>query len=107
MLDFQMVPAFFPALGTGLQVRVVSGVPLLGVSQLPLDRLVNRIIKRAIDITGALVGLALTAPIMAVFAVLVYLESPGPVFYRQSRTSRCGRNFCISGRGTARRPDAR
>jgi exopolysaccharide biosynthesis polyprenyl glycosylphosphotransferase len=95
MLDFQMVPAFFPALGTGLQVKLVSGVPLLGVSRLPLDRLVNRIIKRGIDVVGALVGLALTLPIMAVFAVLVYLESRGPVLYRQHRTSRCGRSFSI------------
>ena len=95
MLDFQMVPAFFPALGTGLQVRLVRGVPLLGVSRLPLDRLLNRIIKRAIDIVGGAVGLVLTAPIMAVFGLLVYLESPGPILYRQARTSRSGRTFYI------------
>jgi exopolysaccharide biosynthesis polyprenyl glycosylphosphotransferase len=95
LLDFQMVPGFFPALGTGLQIRLVSGVPLLGVSRLPLDRLGNRIIKRAIDVVGALVGLVLSLPIVAVFATLVYLESPGPVFYRQWRTSRNGRSFSI------------
>jgi exopolysaccharide biosynthesis polyprenyl glycosylphosphotransferase len=95
MLDFQMVPAFFPALGAGLQVKLVNGVPLLGVSRLPLDRLINRLIKRTTDIVGALVGLALATPVMAVFAVLVYLESPGPVLYRQFRTSRCGRGFYI------------
>lgn len=95
MLDFQMVPGFFPALGTGLQVKLVNGVPLLGVSRLPLDRLANRMIKRTMDIVGALVGLAIALPIVGVFAVLVYLESPGPVLYRQFRTSRCGRRFCI------------
>jgi exopolysaccharide biosynthesis polyprenyl glycosylphosphotransferase len=95
MLEFQMVPAFFPALGSGLQVRLVSGVPLLGVSRLPLDRLVNRIIKRTIDLIGGVVGLVVSLPIMSVFAVLVYLESPGPVLYRQYRTSRCGRSFSI------------
>ncbi len=105
MLDFQMVPAFFPALATGLQVRLVSGVPLLGVGRLPLDRLVNRIIKRGIDVVGALVGLVVSLPIMAVFATLVYLESPGPVFFRQSRTSRSGRSFSIY-KIRSMRPDA-
>jgi len=95
MLDFQMVPGFFPALGTGLQVRLVSGVPLLGVSRLPLERLFNRMVKRTIDIIGALVGLSVALPVVGVFAVLVYLESPGPVLYRQLRMSRCGRRFSI------------
>lgn len=95
MLDFQMVPAFFPALGTGLQVRIVRGVPLLGVSRLPLDRLVNRILKRTIDIVAGAVGLIIAVPIILVFGLLVYLESPGPILYRQKRTSRSGRTFHI------------
>ncbi len=95
MLDFQMVPAFFPALGSGLHVRLVRGVPLLGVSRLPLDRLVNRIMKRAIDIVGGAVGFVLSVPVILFFGTLVYLESPGPILYRQKRTSRSGRTFYI------------
>ena len=95
LISFQMVPAFFPALGSGLSVENVSGVPLLGVTRLPLDLTVNRIAKRALDIVGALVGLALAAPIVVVFAGLVYRESPGPVIFRQRRTSRSGRHFDI------------
>jgi exopolysaccharide biosynthesis polyprenyl glycosylphosphotransferase len=90
-----MVPEYFPALNSGLQVQTVSGVPLLGVSELPLDRTRNRVIKRAVDIFGAIVGLALSAPIIFVFGVMVYIESPGPVFYWQRRTSRAGRTFSI------------
>ncbi len=41
--------------------------------------------KRAIDIAGAAVGLLLTAPLMPVIAAAIYLESPGPVFFRQRR----------------------
>jgi lipopolysaccharide/colanic/teichoic acid biosynthesis glycosyltransferase len=37
----------------------------------------------------------LSAPIIALFALLVYLESPGPVFYRQVRVGRRGRLFRI------------
>jgi len=44
-----------------------------------------RIAKRAIDVMGAAVGLAVTAPLMPLIAAAIYLESPGPVFFRQRR----------------------
>jgi lipopolysaccharide/colanic/teichoic acid biosynthesis glycosyltransferase len=47
--------------------------------------LMNRIIKRTIDIIGASVGLILAAPIMALVALAVKLDSAGPVFYTQLR----------------------
>ena len=37
----------------------------------------------------------MSAPIIALYALLVYLESPGPVFYRQLRVGRRGRHFHI------------
>ncbi|HXQ80194.1 MAG TPA: exopolysaccharide biosynthesis polyprenyl glycosylphosphotransferase [Opitutaceae bacterium] len=95
MLGFQMVPEYFPALNSGLQVQTLSGVPLLGVSQLPLDRTLNRMIKRVMDIVGALAGICVSALLVPVFALAVHLESPGPVFQRQRRASRGGRTFNI------------
>jgi len=44
-----------------------------------------RIAKRAIDVMGAAFGLAITAPLMPVIAAAIYLESPGPVLFRQRR----------------------
>lgn len=44
-----------------------------------------RIAKRAIDLAGAVVGLAVSAPLVPVIAAAIYLESPGPVLYRQRR----------------------
>lgn len=41
--------------------------------------------KRALDIVLSLVGLAITAPLMAMAAILIKSTSPGPVFYRQER----------------------
>jgi len=95
MIGFKMVPEYFPALNSGLHVQTLSGVPLLGVSQLPLDRTLNRMIKRVTDIVGAMVGLCVSALIVPPFALMVYLESPGPIFYSQRRTSRGGRTFDI------------
>src|SRR5262245_23758560 len=44
-----------------------------------------RIAKRAIDVVGSLVGLAITAPVIPVIAAASYVANPGPVFYRQRR----------------------
>jgi exopolysaccharide biosynthesis polyprenyl glycosylphosphotransferase len=94
-LDFKMIPAYFPALSSGLQVRSLNGVPLLGVTQLPLDRSMNRLSKRLVDIVGGFLGIILSIPLIAFFGLLVFIESPGPIFYRQLRMSRSGRTFYI------------
>ncbi|MCK6456258.1 MAG: sugar transferase [Phycisphaerae bacterium] len=51
------------------------------------------IAKRAVDVVGSLIALALFLPVMALAAVLVMLTSPGPVFFRQSRAGRYGKPF--------------
>jgi exopolysaccharide biosynthesis polyprenyl glycosylphosphotransferase len=95
MMDFKIIPACFRIFVSGLQLETVSGTPMLGVSRLPLDNSINYLLKRLVDIVGALVGLAISLPIMAVFGVIVYLESPGAVLYRQRRTGIVGRSFEI------------
>ncbi len=49
--------------------------------------------KRALDVVGAAVLLLLLAPVFAVVAVLIRLDSPGPVLFRQERVGRDGRPF--------------
>jgi exopolysaccharide biosynthesis polyprenyl glycosylphosphotransferase len=95
MVDFMTIPSGFQILLSGLELTTISGVPVLGVTKLPLNNPVNWALKRAIDILGALVGIILSAPLIAVFGLLVYLESPGPVLYRQLRVGRRGRHFQI------------
>jgi sugar transferase (PEP-CTERM system associated) len=49
--------------------------------------------KRALDLLGAIVGLGLAGPLLAVLAVAIKVSSAGPVFYRQARVGRDGRIF--------------
>jgi len=53
------------------------------------------IVKRAIDLASGLIGLILTVPIMLLVAILVRLDSPGPVFYRQTRVGLRGKCFQV------------
>lgn len=51
------------------------------------------ILKRTFDIIGSLVAMVVFAPLWFTIAVLIKLDSPGPVFYRQIRMTRGGRCF--------------
>jgi lipopolysaccharide/colanic/teichoic acid biosynthesis glycosyltransferase len=52
-------------------------------------------VKRAFDILVSLLLLLLFLPLFLVLAILIKLDSPGPVFYRQERITQFGRPFMI------------
>ena len=56
-------------------------------------RALSSVAKRAFDIVASLVLLALTVPLIAIFAVLVKLDSRGPAFFRQIRVGLFGQSF--------------
>jgi exopolysaccharide biosynthesis polyprenyl glycosylphosphotransferase len=95
MVQFKVIPSYFQILVSGLHLETVSGIPILGVSQLPLDRFFPVLLKRCVDIVGATVGLICSAPLLLLFGAIVYWESPGPIFYRQRRMGRGGLPFDI------------
>ena len=95
LIDFALLPASITSLTRCLRLESVQGVPLLTQSKRPLDRIEFAVLKRVVDVVGALVGLLLFAPVITLFAAIVYRESPGAVFYRQTRTGRGGKPFQI------------
>jgi exopolysaccharide biosynthesis polyprenyl glycosylphosphotransferase len=50
-------------------------------------------VKRVMDIVGAIVGLILFAPIILFFAILIKIDSKGPVFYEADRYGKGGKPF--------------
>lgn len=55
----------------------------------------DTVIKRCMDIAGSLVGLVISIPIIAITAIPLKLESPGPLFFKQKRVGLNGRVFEI------------
>ncbi|MEM1157504.1 MAG: sugar transferase [Verrucomicrobiota bacterium] len=94
-VGFKLGSSVFPVFTSGLRIQTISGVPLLGVVELAIEKWYNRLVKRMVDVVGALLGLVLFAPVIFIFAVLVYRESPGYVIYRQVRLGRWGVPFQI------------
>jgi len=95
-VEWKIVPAAFPIFLTGLRLQTVGSVPVIGVEDLAISRLFNRVAKRGLDLAGALVGLAISAPFLAVLAALIKAESPrGPVFFRQVRVGAGHESFTL------------
>jgi len=51
------------------------------------------ILKRAMDIIGSIIGLIIALPIISLIAVLIKIDSKGPVFFKQKRTGKNGELF--------------
>ena len=58
-------------------------------------RAVSSVAKRLFDVSASLLLLALTFPVIALFAVLVKLDSRGPAFFRQTRVGLYGQPFAL------------
>jgi sugar transferase (PEP-CTERM system associated) len=65
----------------------------------------RRVSQRSVDILVSLTGLAISAPFMPIIAALIYMDSPGPVFYRQERIGKNERTFQLL-KFRSMRPDA-
>src|ERR671913_1964426 len=58
-------------------------------------RKLTRAVKRGVDVVLSVVGMVLAAPLMALTAVAVRLDTPGPVVYAQERIGEHGRTFMV------------
>jgi exopolysaccharide biosynthesis polyprenyl glycosylphosphotransferase len=93
-VQIDIVPRMFEVLGTNAQLHTIEGMPLVG---LPRPRLSgsSRFLKRSLDLTAATLGFLLLAPIFLVVAVLIKLDSGGPVFFRQVRMGAGNKPFRV------------
>lgn len=69
-----------------------GGIPVIDLGQ-PGIHGWQRVSKRAFDALAASIGLLFIAPLLSMVAVLVKLDSPGPVFFKQKRIGENGRPF--------------
>jgi exopolysaccharide biosynthesis polyprenyl glycosylphosphotransferase len=89
-----VLPRLFEAVGSAYEVDEVEGTTLLGVRRHGLSRS-SWMIKRSFDLASTLLGLLLIAPLLAMIAVAIKLDSRGPVLFRQRRVGCDDRVFEI------------
>jgi exopolysaccharide biosynthesis polyprenyl glycosylphosphotransferase len=91
-LNLKMVPELYGCRPVEHEIERVGDLPLicLHAERMPAAGLG---LKRLVDMLGAGLALALMSPVLAIIALLIKLDSPGPVFYRALRAGRKGRPF--------------
>lgn len=86
-IDYRYVPNIFETHAINVRYRQIGVVPLLELSRTPLDGW-GRIVKRVIDIAGALFGIIILSPLLLITSFIIKKNSPGPAVYRQIRAGR-------------------
>lgn len=94
LIRFYSVPNVRNYVHHVMQVEMVSDMPVLSLREEPLNKPINRIIKRTFDIVFSLLFLFTIFPLIFLFcAIGIKLSSPGPVFFKQKRTGIRGKEF--------------
>ncbi|HEY79543.1 MAG TPA: undecaprenyl-phosphate glucose phosphotransferase [Anaerolineae bacterium] len=91
-VSIKVFPDVFQIMATEVSVSDLAGLPLLSVRDVAL-RGWKLSLKRAYDLAIAVPALIFLSPFMLLIALLIKLESPGPVFYIQERMGLDARPF--------------
>lgn len=89
----KFIPDYNNIIPTRPYTEDLQGLPVINIRRVPLSDPLNVMMKRAVDIFGALVALILFSPIMIVTAILIKLTAPGPLIYCQERVGLHNRPF--------------
>jgi putative colanic acid biosynthesis UDP-glucose lipid carrier transferase len=93
-IDFEIIPRETDLFPRGVKVEFFDELPVLLLKGEPLFRLRNKIIKRLFDIIFSSLVLLLIFPwLLPIIAILIKLESKGPVFFIQDRSGYKGGAF--------------
>jgi exopolysaccharide biosynthesis polyprenyl glycosylphosphotransferase len=93
-LTFRVVTNLFEVLTAGTRIDLVDDLPLVRLGRETVHPLYAPL-QRALDVCGALVGLALAGPLMLWCARRIRATSPGPAIFAHERAGRNGRVFTM------------
>jgi exopolysaccharide biosynthesis polyprenyl glycosylphosphotransferase len=89
-----VVQDYFSLLLYGAHVKDLGGVPMISMKAPTLTGY-QRVVKRAFDLVAGLIITLLSLPFLAVIALAIKLDSPGPVIFKQRRVGENGRIFLM------------
>ncbi len=93
-VEFRIAPSLFNCLPRKTEIDQIGVLPMIRLFREPLSS-GARILKRTFDIVSAGLAIVLLSPLWLVLAILIKLDSKGPVFYTQERVGMDGRLFLL------------
>ncbi len=89
----KFIPDYNNVIPTRPYTEDLQGLPVINIRHVPLNLPLNRAVKRAVDIVGAIAGMVVFSPVMLLTALIIKLTSPGPLIYCQERVGLHNRTF--------------
>ncbi|MCI5148809.1 MAG: sugar transferase [Candidatus Electrothrix sp. MAN1_4] len=93
-VNFHAVPYLEPLFSEQVEMHSINGIPLLAFREIPAKH-IEKWVKRCLDVTISSLLLTLTAPFSLIIAVMVKLDSKGPILFRQQRVGKDGVPFSM------------
>ena len=93
-VEFRIAPNLFNCLPRKTEIDQIGVLPMIRLFREPLSS-GARILKRTFDLIFAALAIVLLFPLWLIVAVLIKLDSSGPVFYTQERVGMDGRLFLL------------
>lgn len=93
-IKIKMIPDMYDILSGFVRITSIFGTPLIEVDALVMPQW-QQSIKRVLDICCSLIALFILSPVFLVLAILIKLDSKGPIIYKQPRVGRWGKSFTI------------
>jgi exopolysaccharide biosynthesis polyprenyl glycosylphosphotransferase len=91
-VNLRMSSGLYEIITTGLQVKELAFVPLVGVNKVRLTG-ADKVLKFILDYGIAIPALLLISPVLLMIAIAVKLDSPGPIVHRRRVMGVNGRQF--------------
>lgn len=93
-VNIKILPDMYEIVSGMAKTNQIYGVPLIEVMP-DIMSPAGKLTKRLIDITFSVITLILFSPVLLLVSILIKLDSKGPVFYRQVRVGRKGKEFTM------------
>lgn len=95
VVRFYYVPVSVETLGMNLKREFLDDIEIFTTYENPLQNPVNKVIKRVFDILFSSLFLVFSLPIWPIVWLVMRMQSPGPLFFKQARTGLDGKNFMM------------
>lgn len=97
LLHIRIVPDFGSYINRKVNIDFVETMPVVYIRKEPLSRYTNRVIKRLFDVFfSSFIIVFILSWVLPILAIIIKLDSRGPIFFKQLRNGEEGREFlCI------------
>jgi putative colanic acid biosynthesis UDP-glucose lipid carrier transferase len=93
VIRFFYVPVSVESIGLNLKREALDDMEIYTTYENPLQNSINRTVKRVFDIVLSLMFLIPTAIIFPIIFLIIKIQSPGPILFKQKRTGLDGKTF--------------